>query len=139
MITEDAFPYAAAAESHYAKEDTETMQVPAVLELSVRSHDLLRVWLRVSGPSSTRSFQEYVPQVLYPDVDLLEESGGDAALGWEGPTECDCEPGEPGFAGFAGPKVPTRLSLRTLNSLLFWKAEMRPLNQRHHRANQYTV
>lgn len=50
-----------------------------------------------------------VPQVLYPDMDLLEESGGDAALGREGPTECDCEPGEPGFAGFAGPKVPTRL------------------------------
>lgn len=31
--------------------------------------------------------------------------GGDAELGQEGPTECDCEPGEPGFAGFAGPKV----------------------------------
>lgn len=32
--------------------------------------------------------------------------GGDASLGEEeGPTECDCEPGEPGFAGFAGPKV----------------------------------
>lgn len=27
MITEDAFPYATTAESHYAKEDTETMQV----------------------------------------------------------------------------------------------------------------
>lgn len=31
--------------------------------------------------------------------------GGDAELAHEGPTECDCEPGEPGFAGFAGPKV----------------------------------
>lgn len=40
-----------------------------------------------------------------PDTDSLEESGGDAALGEEGPTECDCEPGGPGFAGFAGPKV----------------------------------
>ncbi|KAL7874757.1 hypothetical protein SRHO_G00057270 [Serrasalmus rhombeus] len=31
---------------------------------------------------------------------------GEASLGEEeGPTECDCEPGEPGFAGFAGPKV----------------------------------
>lgn len=40
-----------------------------------------------------------------PDTDSSEESGGDAALGGEGPTECDCEPGEPGFAGFAGPKV----------------------------------
>lgn len=27
------------------------------------------------------------------------------ALGEEGPTACDCEPGEPGFAGFPGPKV----------------------------------
>lgn len=27
MITEDAFPYATTAQSHYAKEDTETMQV----------------------------------------------------------------------------------------------------------------
>lgn len=42
-----------------------------------------------------------------PDTDSSEESGGDAALGVEGPTECDCEPGEPGFAGFAGPKVQT--------------------------------
>lgn len=40
-----------------------------------------------------------------PDTESSEESGGDAALGEEGPTECDCEPGEPGFAGFAGPKV----------------------------------
>lgn len=31
--------------------------------------------------------------------------GEDADLGEEGPTECDCEPGEPGFAGFPGPKV----------------------------------
>lgn len=31
--------------------------------------------------------------------------GGDAELGQEGPTECDCEAGEPGFGGFAGPKV----------------------------------
>uniref|UniRef100_A0A672LGS0 Zgc:113232 n=1 Tax=Sinocyclocheilus grahami TaxID=75366 RepID=A0A672LGS0_SINGR len=30
--------------------------------------------------------------------------GGDAELGLEGPTECDCEAGEPGFGGFAGPK-----------------------------------
>lgn len=41
----------------------------------------------------------------FPDTDSSEESGGDAALGEEGPTECNCEPGEPGFAGFAGPKV----------------------------------
>lgn len=27
MITEDAFPYVTTTESHYAKEDTETMQV----------------------------------------------------------------------------------------------------------------
>lgn len=27
MITEDAFPYATTAQSHYAKEDTESMQV----------------------------------------------------------------------------------------------------------------
>lgn len=27
MITEDVFPYATTTESHYAKEDTETMQV----------------------------------------------------------------------------------------------------------------
>lgn len=27
MVTEEAFPYAATAESHYAKEDTDTMQV----------------------------------------------------------------------------------------------------------------
>lgn len=27
MITEDAFPYATTPQSHYAKEDTETMQV----------------------------------------------------------------------------------------------------------------
>lgn len=41
-----------------------------------------------------------------PDTDSSEEeSGSDAALGEEGPTECDCEHGEPGFAGFAGPKV----------------------------------
>lgn len=40
-----------------------------------------------------------------PPTDSSEESGDDAALGKEGPTECDCEPGEPGFAGFAGPKV----------------------------------
>lgn len=46
---------------------------------------------------------EYPPAT--PDTDSSEESGGDAALGEEGPTECDCEPGEPGFAGFAGPKV----------------------------------
>lgn len=46
---------------------------------------------------------EYPPEG--PDTDSSEESGGDAALGQEGPTECDCEPGEPGFAGFAGPKV----------------------------------
>lgn len=32
--------------------------------------------------------------------------GENAVLGEEGPTECDCEPGEPGFAGFPGPKVP---------------------------------
>ncbi|KAG7218391.1 hypothetical protein INR49_020424 [Caranx melampygus] len=38
------------------------------------------------------------------DTGSSEESGGDAALGEEGPTDCDCEPGEPGFAGFAGPK-----------------------------------
>lgn len=43
-----------------------------------------------------------------------EESGGGAALGEEGPTECDCEPGEPGFAGFAGPKVLTQLTCLTL-------------------------
>lgn len=47
---------------------------------------------------------EYPP--AGPDTDSSEESGGDAALAEEGPTECDCEPGEPGFAGFAGPKVP---------------------------------
>lgn len=46
-------------------------------------------------------------QIPYPDTDSSEESGGDAALGEEGPTECDCQPGEPGFAGFAGPKVLT--------------------------------
>lgn len=31
MITEDAFPYVTTTESHYAKEDTETMQVPCSL------------------------------------------------------------------------------------------------------------
>ncbi|MED6292654.1 hypothetical protein CHARACLAT_002634 [Characodon lateralis] len=74
MITEDVFPFATTTESHYAKEDTETMQVP----------------FKYPGG---------------PDTDTSEEeSGGDAALGEEGPTECDCEVGEPGFAGFAGPK-----------------------------------
>lgn len=38
-----------------------------------------------------------------------EGSDGDAALGEEGPTDCNCQPGEPGFAGFAGPKVRHRL------------------------------
>lgn len=28
MITEDTFPFVTTTESHYAKEDTETMQVP---------------------------------------------------------------------------------------------------------------
>lgn len=28
MVTEEAFPYATTAESHYAKEDMDTMQVP---------------------------------------------------------------------------------------------------------------
>eukprot|EP00064_Thunnus_orientalis_P023723 superscaffoldBa00009269_g23978 len=74
MITEEAFPYATTTESHYAKEDTETMEVP----------------------------YEYPP--AGPDTGSSEESGGDSALGEVGPTECDCEPGEPGFAGFAGPK-----------------------------------
>ncbi|KAF0032054.1 hypothetical protein F2P81_016609 [Scophthalmus maximus] len=65
MITEDAFPYATTTESHYAKEDTETMQVP------------------------------YEFPAAGPDTD---------SSGEEGPTDCDCQPGEPGFAGFAGPK-----------------------------------
>lgn len=56
---------------------------------------------------------EYPPSG--PDTDSSAESGGDAALGEEGPTECDCEPGQPGFAGFAGPKVHFITSL----SLLF--------------------
>lgn len=36
---------------------------------------------------------------VFPETDSSED------LGTEGPTECDCDPGEPGFAGFAGPKV----------------------------------
>lgn len=35
MITEDSFPYATTAESHYAKEDTETMQVRAQVSAPV--------------------------------------------------------------------------------------------------------
>ena len=42
------------------------------------------------------------------------DSGEDAALGQEGPTECDCEPGEPGFAGFAGPKVNNTTIMTTI-------------------------
>uniref|UniRef100_A0A4W5LD89 Uncharacterized protein n=1 Tax=Hucho hucho TaxID=62062 RepID=A0A4W5LD89_9TELE len=48
-------------------------------------------------------------QVPYEQEPYYEESlqapgGGEASLGEEGPTDCNCEPGEPGFAGFAGPK-----------------------------------
>lgn len=39
-------------------------------------------------------------QVPYDNDGSSEET-----LEEEGPTECDCLPGEPGFAGFAGPKV----------------------------------
>lgn len=65
---------------------------------------------------------EYPPAA--PDTDSSEESGGaHSALGEEGPTECDCKPGEPGFAGFAGPKVPTQyitsLSLYRHDTQLF--------------------
>ncbi|KAL2084514.1 hypothetical protein ACEWY4_020032 [Coilia grayii] len=43
-----------------------------------------------------------------PDTTQVPYDSGDSSeevVEEEGPTECDCQPGEPGFAGFAGPKV----------------------------------
>ena len=47
MITEDTFPYATTTESHYAKEDMETMEVglTAVLELLITGRLLLFLFL----------------------------------------------------------------------------------------------
>lgn len=56
MVTEEAFPYAVTAESHYAKEDTDSMQArrgpfPATLfGFSVANVSPLRLWGVISGP-----------------------------------------------------------------------------------------
>lgn len=64
--------------------------------------------------ASTTETYDYAKEVttLTTQVPYREDN----ALGEEGPTECDCEPGEPGFAGFPGPKVHQESYVRIFNS-----------------------
>lgn len=65
-------------------------------------------------------------QVPYDNDGSSEE-----VLEEEGPTECDCQPGEPGFAGFAGPKVRIThfISLKnvTMNNDAVYRCSVAPL------------
>lgn len=89
---------------------------------SVSSHSTVCVFMLVNIVVFQVPFE-------FPDTDSSEESGGDAGLGEEGPTECNCEPGQPGFAGFAGPKVPTHFI--TSFSFLFPGSDEETQNHLH--------